>query len=404
MSDFYQRGPITTLHRLSGRPVEELEKELLEWTADASVAVVVPCLASELDGPALPRIVDVLADLTYIDEVIVGLDGADPDTFARARRLFGRLPQRHRILWHDGPRLTEFEHALAGRGLAPINHGKGRNVWFCLGYVLAGRRIAAVALHDADIVSYQRDLLARLLYPIMHPTFGYEAVKGYYYRVTGNQLGGRVTRLLVGPLVRALTDTVGGHAHLEYLGAFRYPLAGEYALRVELLESIRLPSDWGLEIGMLLEVRRTVAGGHICQVELPGPYDHKHSEVSAGDPRSDLRKMATDVSRTILGDLVAQGVVLSAELLHAVDVAYHRRAMEDVERYQHDAEMNGYAFDRSGEQGFVDVFARAVVDAAQDLVADPMGSPPSPSWSQVASVIPDAGGWLLDAVEADHLT
>ncbi|MFT4748134.1 MAG: glucosyl-3-phosphoglycerate synthase, partial [Congregibacter sp.] len=32
MADFYQNGIVTTLHNLSERPVEELEKELVEFS------------------------------------------------------------------------------------------------------------------------------------------------------------------------------------------------------------------------------------------------------------------------------------------------------------------------------------------------------------------------------------
>ncbi|KFF65154.1 hypothetical protein IW01_18330 [Pectobacterium brasiliense] len=44
-------------------------------------------------------------------------------------------------------------------------------VWFCVGYTLASRRSDCVALHDCDIVTYDRAMLARLLYPVANPHY-----------------------------------------------------------------------------------------------------------------------------------------------------------------------------------------------------------------------------------------
>ncbi len=90
-------------------------------------------------------------------------------------------------------------------GLAPKQLGKGRNVWYCLGYLQAEAKVEAIALHDCDIVTYERGLLARLIYPIANPNFSYEFCKGYYARVANGTINGRVCRLLVTPLLRALT-------------------------------------------------------------------------------------------------------------------------------------------------------------------------------------------------------
>jgi hypothetical protein len=81
--------------------------------------------------------------------------------------------------------------------------GKGRNVWTCFGYVLASEQARMVAVHDCDILTYHRELLTRLCYPLAHPALGFDFCKGYYARVT-QQLNGRVMRLLVTPLLRAL--------------------------------------------------------------------------------------------------------------------------------------------------------------------------------------------------------
>ena len=178
MADFFQNGAIATLHRLSDRSTESLEADLRTWSARRPMALVIPCLFSELQGDALPQIVEEISGIDYLDEIIIGIDRADAGQFDEARQFFSRLPQRTRLLWNDGPRLQSLDQRLDEHLLAPDEPGKGRNVWYCLGYFLASGRAKAVALHDADILTYDRSMVARLLYPIMHPTFGYSFCKG----------------------------------------------------------------------------------------------------------------------------------------------------------------------------------------------------------------------------------
>ena len=85
------------------------------------------------------------------------------------------------------------------------------------------------------------------------------------------------------PFLRAMKSVLGPHALLDFLDAFRYPLAGECAMTTEIARSTRIPSDWGLEVGMLAEVYRNSSLKRICQVELVDNYDHKHRELSEDD-------------------------------------------------------------------------------------------------------------------------
>ena len=165
MGDFYQNGVVTTLHNLSRRPLKEVEDELVQFSSQRPMCLILPSLFSELEGEALPRIIDHLVEVPYLNEVVIGLDRADEQQYRHAIKFFSRLPQRHRILWNDGPRLKEVDAMLQAKGLAPKELGKGRNVWYCLGYVLSASRSEAIALHDCDIVTYDRELLARLHLP-----------------------------------------------------------------------------------------------------------------------------------------------------------------------------------------------------------------------------------------------
>ncbi len=405
MADFQQHESIATLHRLADRSVDSLEGELYDYSRRRPIALIIPALYSELQGPALGNIVDEIAKVTYIDEIIVGIDRADESQFADARQFFSRLPQRTRLLWNDGPRLRKVDEVLADRVLAPTEPGKGRNVWYCLGYFLASGRCENVALHDADILTYDRGLLARLLYPILHPTFGYSFSKGYYYRAgegTSARLNGRVVRLLVTPLLRALRATIGEHEYLRYLESYRYPLAGEFAMKLDMTRSIRIPSDWGLEIGVLSEVYRIYQGRRICQVDLCGRYDHKHQDLSLGDPDGGLHKMARDIAKAIYRKLAIDGTVLGSETFRTVKAVYYRNALDLVSHYRNDATFNGFDFDLHAEETAVELFASAIMEAGDEFLNDPMGTPFIPNWSRVQSAVPDVLDQLYDAVELDN--
>nr|MBA2814641.1 Glucosyl-3-phosphoglycerate synthase [Candidatus Pantoea persica] len=94
---------ITNFHNLTDRSVESLEKEMVRFARKRKMGLILPSLFSELEGPALGNIVDELAKVPYLDEIVIGLDRADRDQFLYAWEFFSRLPQHHRILWNDGP-------------------------------------------------------------------------------------------------------------------------------------------------------------------------------------------------------------------------------------------------------------------------------------------------------------
>ena len=133
MADFFQGGSITTLHRLTDHPLEVLEDDLLKYAHKRPMGLILPSLFSELEGPALPKILEELKYCDYLSHIIVGLDRADEQQFQYAREFFSVLPQRVHLLWNDGPRLQTLDQELHGLGLSPPEPGKGRNVWLCPG-------------------------------------------------------------------------------------------------------------------------------------------------------------------------------------------------------------------------------------------------------------------------------
>jgi glucosyl-3-phosphoglycerate synthase len=400
MSDFFQNGVIATLHRLGREPLEKLEARLEEHVESAPVALVLPCLVSELEGVALPRIVQHLTRVTWLKEIVVALDRADRRAFAEARRFFAPLGKRCRILWIDGPGVQAQIRLLAEHGLEVGAPGKGRGSWLSFGYVLARAQSRIIALHDCDILTYDRSLLARLCYPLADQSLGYEYAKGYYARVT-ERMHGRVTRLFLTPLVRALSQLVGPVPVLAYLDSFRYALAGEFAMYADLARSVRIPSDWGLEIGMLFEVYRNTAFRRVCQVDVADNYDHKHQVLSSDDASAGLNRMARDISKTLLRTLAMEGVVFGQGFYTTLRITYLRIAQDTVKVYNDDAAINALAFDRHAESVAIEMFARALRRACDEFEADPMAYVGLPDWNRITAAIPDFLERYRDAVDAE---
>ena len=402
MTDFFQNGVIATLHNLTDRKTDSIEAELKEWSSSRPMSLILPCLYSELERPAINNIVEQLKDAEYISEIIIGLDAANKNEFEHAKEFFSRLPQHHVILWNDGPKLKEIDLAIHEHSLAPNEIGKGRNVWYCLGYFLASGKSKAVALHDCDILTYDRSIPAKLLYPVIHPTFDYVFCKGYYYRAHQEQFSGRVSRLLVLPLLTALKQSISPHDYLDFLGSFRYVLAGEFSMRAGVVNSLRIPSDWGLEIGILSEMYRRYSNQRICQVDIADCYDHKHQTLSEEDPNTGLSKMSIDISKIIFRKLATQGITLTPEKFRTVKAAYYRRALDLIDNYQNDAAMNNLLVDRHKEESTVELFAQNIMVAGERFLSNPMETPFMPTWSRVASAIPGIFKLIYNAVEIDN--
>ena len=402
MADFYQNGTVTTLHNLAQREPEDMAAELLEFSKIRSLGLILPSLFSELEGKALPDIINNIKDVKYLSEIVIGLDRADLAQYKHALSFFAQLPQHHRVLWNDGPRLQAIDAKLQALGLAPKELGKGRNVWYCMGYILASGKAESIALHDCDILTYEKELLDRLLYPVANPLFNYEFSKGFYARVAGGKINGRVSRLLVTPLIKALKKTVGHCDYLEYMDSFLYPLAGEFSFRRDVLNDIRIPSDWGLEIGVLSEMYRNYSPNRLCQVDIAATYDHKHQDLSLDNTAGGLSKMSIDISKAFIRKLATQGETFSAEKFRTLKATYYRIALDYVETYRNDAMMNGLELDIHNEEKAVEMFAENILTAGNTFLENPMETPFIPSWNRVVSAIPDILSQLKTAVELDN--
>ena len=402
MSEFSQNGVVATLHDFSNRDLKALEYDLKKFSKDRKMELILPCLYSELEGSALPNIVSEISKTNYLNHIIIGLDRANEEQAKKAWNFFKKLNCPFTILWNDGPNLLKLDKELKNYNLAPQELGKGRNVWYCLGMAIARGEARSIAFHDCDILTFDRRLLAKLFYPVVNPLFNFEFCKGYYPRVAEGKMNGRVSRLLVTPLLMAMEKTVGHNDYLDYMKAFKYPLAGEFSFRRNLMADMRIPCDWGIEIGILSEMYRNQASNRICQVDLADTYDHKHQDLSIDDQTKGLSKMSIDIIKTLIKKLATQGNSFSLETFRSIKATYYRTALDMIDIYRSDALMNGLKYDSHMEEKAVELFALNIMKAGESFFENPMDTPFIPTWSRVNSAIPNFMNRLKQKVELDN--
>ncbi|HUQ94213.1 MAG TPA: hypothetical protein VM120_21210 [Bryobacteraceae bacterium] len=400
MADFHQSGVVTTLHRLRPGGLGRLERELEEYSRTLPIGLVLPALYSEFKTPAMRGIVEELASVHYLHEIVVSLDRANFAEYLHACSFFRDLPVPVTVMWNDGQRMLDLFASLDDHGLSAGPRGKGRSCWMAYGYLLARGQCGMVAIHDCDILNYSRELLARLCYPVANQSLGIDFCKGYYAR-TGAKMYGRVTRLFMTPLIRAMETMAPGVPFLPFLDSFRYPLAGEFAMKIDLARVNRVPGDWGLEVGVLAEVYRNSSPARTCQVDLADNYEHKHQDLCADDPKCGLRKMACDIAKSLFRTLAAEGVVFSSVQFQALQARYTRLAEDMINSYRADAMLNGLEFDRNAEEEAIGTFVKSLGQAAEEFRSNLLELPAIPNWNRVRDRLPGFFAQLLDALSRD---
>ena len=407
MSDFYQHRLVTTLHQLADPSFNDQQEQLKEYTKEKPITLVMPALYSEVEGPALPGILDHLEKVEFINEVVISMNGMNSDQFIKAKEFFSRLPQKHFIIWNDGPRVSEIYNKLKESQITEYIPGKGCNVWMAYGFILARGNAGIIAMHDSDILSYHREMLARLCMPTAHPGLEYDYCKSYYGRVS-DRMYGRVTRLFVIPLLRALIKVYGNLRMLDYLEGFRYPLSGEFSISTDLARRVGMPGDWGLEVGMLVEVYHNTTVKGICQVDLGSNFEHKHQHLGHqhDDPEptvdKGLVKMAREIALSLFSSITSEGVVMDTGSLKALRLTYERTAKELIQRYHDDSTVNGLNYYRHEEAEAVEAFSASLNNAIQIFAAEGHEARQIPNWNRTFSAVPDLADRLKEVVEADN--
>ena len=395
MSDFHMNR-VPTFPLLGESRAAMLEKRLATVVRRRPVGIVIPALFSDLASPAMEGIIAELRRMKFVRRVYLSLDRASADEYREAAQIMAPLGRRAALLWNDAPAVQEVVSRIEQR-LTLGTRGKGRAIWLALGYVIAQAEVSIVAFHDADILTYDRQFMLRLVYLLARQR--YQFVKGYYARHAG-RLYGRVVRLFYFPFIRALKEIIGQDDFLDYMGDFRYPLSGEFATFVSLAREMRFPADWGIEVGVLSEMYRLVRAPRLCQVELVPRYDHKHRDMGAS-PEEGLQRMATEIARTLFTNLASRGHVLSDEFFATLRLTFLNRAREFVDAYENLSELQGeLAFDLHEEVTTIESFANSIDAAHADFRAHTFGSPMIPDWHRVEVALDGVGDDLRRAFES----
>lgn len=136
---------------------------------------------------------------------------------------------------------------------------------------------------------------------------------------------------------------------------------------------------------MLSEAWRNLAPKAVCQVEIADNYDHKHQDLSPEDASAGLSRMSTDICKAIFRKLAADGTVFTPNVFRTLKATYYRCALDLLEAYYTDAQMNGLTIDRHKEELAIELFAENIMRAGQTFLDNPHETPFIPTWNRVHS-------------------
>ena len=245
-------------------------ESLLDAKGDTAVSLVVPARNEAATvGDVVTRVRAALVDtMALLDEVVVIDSDSTDETYDVASEA-GAVVHR----------AAEIRPEL---GTVP---GKGEAMWKSL-FVTKGE---VIVFMDADLLDWDTHFVPGLLGPLLtRPEV--QLVKGFYERpmVHGSAAvpleGGRVTELVARPLIRLLFPELGG---------LHQPLAGEWAVRRSLFETLAVPTGYAVELAALVDTVRAHGLEALAQVDL-GTRAHRHQSLR------DLSGMATQILATAL--------------------------------------------------------------------------------------------------------
>jgi glucosyl-3-phosphoglycerate synthase len=347
--------------------------------------LIIPILGSDIKNPGLAKMVDEANQCDYLNKVFIALSALDAKDYEEALRLSRGFKVPCQVIWCNKPGTVAVLEELRRKGLDVTQLcGKGKDVWMAAG--IASLELFAFAMHDADIVSYNKMLPTKLLYPIIEPKLDFFFSKGYYARIDADKkrLYGRLQRLFINPLLEVLQEKLQYSRFTTYLQSFSYPLAGEIAVYSDLATHLRIPCDWGLELGLLSELYRNASYRRICEVDL-GLYDHRHKEIDSDG----LLKTAEDSFVTLLRTLTeTENIEVSEPFLISLQVAYRRLAQDKIRQYHADATCNNLVFDRHEEEANVDLLSNVILSGGHKYLANPVRAQ-LPDWLRAVAAMPD---------------
>ena len=371
---------------------EMMANRLMELKNQYPAGLIIPILSSDIQNIGLPKMIQDINQCQYLKKVIIALSTNNPKEYDQAMQLSKDFKVPCEVAWCNKPEVTQILEELKHKGLDVTSlSGKGKDVWIATG--IASLDLFAFALHDSDIVTYNKTIPTKLLYPIIEPKLDFFISKGYYARIdqTNHKLYGRLNRLFIGPVLEVLQEKLQYSKFLTYLQSFSYPLAGEIAVYSDLATHLRIPNDWGLEIGLLAELYRNAAYRRICEVDL-GIYDHRHKTV-----RNDsLLKTAEDSFVTLLRTLTeTENIEVSDPFLISLQVAYRRLSQDKIRQYHAEAICNNFDYNRHEEEVDVDLLCNVILTGGRKYLENPIKAQ-LPDWLRTIAAIPNIRERLRD--------
>jgi len=216
------------------------------------ISVVIPARNEERTVASVvgPLRAELVSGAPLVDELVV-IDSDSTDGTARAAAQAGAVVHRAGDI---APELGAYR-------------GKGEALWKSL-LVTRGDVLVFV---DADLTQWGPHFVTGLLGPLLADP-GVRLVKGFYARVrteadgSVSTEGGRVTELVARPVLSLWWPHLAGVVQ---------PLAGEWAIRRDLMESLNIPVGYGVELGTLLDTASRHGLDALAQVDL-GSRAHRH--------------------------------------------------------------------------------------------------------------------------------
>ncbi len=341
--------------------------------------MIIPLLASEFTDssnlPVFENILRQLKDATYLSQIIFGLDGASESDAFLLQKLIQKYGIRNSLIqWNNGPGFNSIYDQLNEAGFHILEPGKGKNMFLSFGIAMA-LGAESIGLVDADIRTFKRVQLDRLMYPVV--VLNYDFSKAYYARIRERELYGRVKRLLLDPLLLALKRKFTESREekmlrlVDFLLGFHYQLSGEVAFHADLLKKMRFATNWGVEIFTLIEVyRKASTSAQVMFTEQP--FDHKHQEISESDQQKGLNRMAVDIVTTLMNALIIEeGLEISDTFFRDLTITYQAVAEELIKKYSDDAGFSNLSYNRDKEEFLArNVFRNSILHAG-DLITSP---------------------------------
>ena len=286
----------TWLARRSSKAGDWTIPELVAAKRGTSVSVVIPARNEEATvGAIVAAIRDELHGV-LVDEILV-VDSRSTDRTAEVAAAAGAAVVAQDAVFPGLDGLT----------------GKGEALW----KGVAATSGDLVVFVDGDLYDFTTDYVTGLLGPLLtDPSVAY--VKGFYHRPLGTEAdgGGRVTELVARPLLNMFWPELAG---------FVQPLAGEYAGRREVLESIPFVANYGVEVGHLIDLLELRGLDALAQVDL-GHRAHRHQNTQA------LGRMSGQIMQTLFDRLERHGRLVTAAPPATLLAQFRRGTSPGVER------------------------------------------------------------------------